>query len=180
MSVTTGNLFETCEYDPSLAIHEAVLAAKENKTPTNRRSRLKKTPPKPQLTVEKILAWADEHYRVNGSWPHQQSGEVVGVPGQSWVAVDAALRHGRRGLIGGSSLARLLAECRGVCNPKGRPVLTVETILKWADRYYATNRSWPNASSGTVVGQRHETWARVDCALREGIRGLPGSSSLAK
>jgi hypothetical protein len=34
--------------------------------------------------------------------------------GQTWLALDSALRNGHRGLPGGDSLARLLARERGV------------------------------------------------------------------
>jgi hypothetical protein len=66
------------------------------------------------LTVDLILHWADEHHRRTGQWPILKSGLVAGAPGEKWYNVDAALRAGRRGLRPGSSLARLLAEHRGV------------------------------------------------------------------
>jgi hypothetical protein len=74
----------------------------------------------PRLTVEKILAWADAHFQATGRWPSVRCGPVVGVPGETWMAVEAALDLGNRGLPGGSSLARLLAEHRGVRN-RARP-----------------------------------------------------------
>jgi hypothetical protein len=39
---------------------------------------------------------------------------VAIAPGETWVAIDAALAHGHRGLPGGDSVARLLARRRGV------------------------------------------------------------------
>jgi DNA-binding CsgD family transcriptional regulator len=39
---------------------------------------------------------------------------VAGAPGESWRAVDQALRRGCRGLPGGGSLARMLRRARGV------------------------------------------------------------------
>jgi hypothetical protein len=67
-----------------------------------------------QLTVELVLAWADAHFARNGRWPTRLSGPVAFVPGETWGALDSALRDGRRGLPGGDSLARLLARERGV------------------------------------------------------------------
>ena len=49
-----------------------------------------------------------------GKWPTKTSGPIPEAPGESWNAVTAALREGLRGLPGGSSLALLLAEKRGV------------------------------------------------------------------
>jgi hypothetical protein len=69
---------------------------------------------KSQLTVEQILAWADAHHAHHGSWPTERSGSGPAAPGESWKAVDSAMRQGLRGLPGGDSLARLLARERGV------------------------------------------------------------------
>ena len=38
---------------------------------------------------------------------------------------------------------------------------------------------WPSSSSGSIDGS-NDTWNAVDNALRRGIRGLPGNSSLPK
>lgn len=40
-------------------------------------------------------------------------GDVPGTVDQTWIGLDMALRVGVRGLLGGSSLPRLLAERRG-------------------------------------------------------------------
>jgi hypothetical protein len=61
------------------------------------------------LRIKQIEGWARSHQRRRGHWPNSRSGEVVDAPGESWKAIDKALRQGRRGLPGGDSLARLLA-----------------------------------------------------------------------
>jgi hypothetical protein len=66
----------------------------------------------PPLTVEQILSWADAHRRRTGRWPQVKAGPIPGSGGESWDGVDKALARGRRGLDGGSSLYRLLAEHR--------------------------------------------------------------------
>jgi len=66
------------------------------------------------LTIERILAWADQHYERTGKWPTVGSGEVFGEPGESWMAINRALGRGSRGLPDGSSLSTLLAKHRGV------------------------------------------------------------------
>ena len=93
-------------------------------------------------------------------------------------SVSIALRSGLRGLPGGSSLARLLAEHRGVRNPMNLSPLTIEQILVWADAHKAAIGDWPNQHTGQVTGT-DETWAGINDALRSGHRGLPGGSSLA-
>jgi hypothetical protein len=40
------------------------------------------------------------------------AGQVAGAPGETWRALDVALRQGLRGLPGGDSLARLLRRHR--------------------------------------------------------------------
>jgi hypothetical protein len=70
------------------------------------------------LTVEQILAWADAHRARTGGWPGIDSGPIADAPGESWKAVDSALRAGCRGLPGCDSLPRLLARHRGTPPPR--------------------------------------------------------------
>lgn len=137
-------------------------------------------PHKPPLAVDTILQWADAHHARNGNWPIANSGPIRESPGDSWIAVDAALRRGSRGLPGSSSLARLLAAHRGVRNRNALPRLTVEEILRWADRFHERTGEWPVQLSGAIPELPGETWRHVDSALRRGIRGLAGGSSLCR
>lgn len=136
--------------------------------------------PRPILTEDQILAWADTHHELKGTWPRKNSGMVPGSLTQRWSAIDSALRQGHRGLRGGSSLARLLAALRGVRNKKGLPPLKVPQILQWLDKYHATHGEWSQHKTkpSTIPDSNGETWLAVDSALRSGIRGLPGGSSL--
>jgi hypothetical protein len=61
------------------------------------------------LTEKQIITWALKHRERTGKLPQYKSGPVVEAPGETWGAVDSALRYGKRGLVGGSSLAKLLA-----------------------------------------------------------------------
>ena len=62
------------------------------------------------LAVERIVAWADTHHTRTGEWPTQVPGLIPESPGDTWRKVQNSLIHGFRGLEGGSSLARLLAD----------------------------------------------------------------------
>jgi hypothetical protein len=74
------------------------------------------------LTIKQILAWADAHRARTGKYPTVDAAEVHGVAGETWRAIDAALRRGLRGLSAGSSLAGLLDEHRGPqVRSRGRP-----------------------------------------------------------
>lgn len=132
----------------------------------------------PPLTTVQILEWADRHHERTNCWPTGASGAVVDAPGETWLAIDMALIHGRRGHAGGSSLAMLLAKERGARNVWTRPPLTVEQILAWADAFHARNGVWPDPESGAIGNG--ETWASVNHALRRGSRGLPGGTTLAR
>lgn len=134
----------------------------------------------PKLTEHDILAWADKHHKRTGRWPNYASGPLVDSPGDSWLALDSVLRQGHRGLPGGSSLARLLAEWRGVRNLMALPRMTVRQILVWIDAFYDRIGDWPHYASGEIPEAPGETWLAVDSALRYGQRGMPGGSSLAK
>jgi hypothetical protein len=133
---------------------------------------------RPPLTVTQILTWADAYFERHGTWPRTGSGPVEGVPGQTWGGVQAALQHGRRGFPGGMTLARLLAERRGVRNSKDPPPLTVGRVLRWANAHRRRTGQWPGRESGPIAEAPGETWNMVDRALRYGRRGLPKGGSL--
>lgn len=134
----------------------------------------------PPLTEGQILAWTDAHHQRTGAWPKRNSGLIWDAPGETWFAADSALHHGIRSLPGGSSLARLLAESRGVPHAALRPGLSHEQILSWADAFNEDTGQWPNAQSGSIAGTSSETWLAVDRALRRGLRALAGGFSLAR
>ena len=149
---------------------------------SRRRTRKKGWRPKAPLTEDQILAWADEYHRRTGRWPKLTSGAVPGNFVDRWSTIQSALSNGRRGLPGGSSLARLLAARRGVRNMKALPHLTVPKILRWADEYHRRTGDWPQQKTkpGGIPGTHGETWQGVDQSLFAGQRGLPGGSSLAR
>jgi hypothetical protein len=62
------------------------------------------------LTEEDILSWAEHHRALTGRWPSAASGVVAAAQEETWGALNQALIWGRRGLPGGTSLSRLLAE----------------------------------------------------------------------
>jgi hypothetical protein len=134
----------------------------------------------PNFTVREILQWADKHHQRTGRWPNAKSGKVTDASGETWSAIYASLWKGSRGLSGGSSLAKLLAEHRGVRNRKDLPNLTVREILQWTDKHHQRTGRWPNAKSGKVTDAPGETWSAISTSFWEGSRGLSGGSSLAK
>jgi hypothetical protein len=133
----------------------------------------------PRLSEALILHWADDHFRRTGRWPQRRSGPIQGVAGETWAQVEDALLRGLRGLDGGSSVARLLDKYGRKPNRSALPRLTMEEILSWAEAAAGQTGSWPTADSGPVPGAPGETWSRLDAALRQGHRGLPGGASLA-
>jgi hypothetical protein len=131
-------------------------------------------------SVSQILAWVDAHHAQTGVWPYARSGPIAKAPGEKWSMVDTALRSGRRGLGRGSSLARLLLRHRGVATHVRKPPLSIDVILRWADAHHKRTGKWPKLSSGRIVGEKNETWQRVENALKEGRRGLPKVGTLAR
>jgi hypothetical protein len=67
-------------------------------------------------SISQILLWADEYFARLGRWPGSRSGRVP-KHGATWKQINLALIQGRRGLPGGSSLARLVEEHRGRMSP---------------------------------------------------------------
>ena len=134
----------------------------------------------PPFRIPDILRWADAHRHRHGTWPTCQSGPIPEAPGDDWRRVNTALNRGQRGLRGGYSLARLLADRRGVRNVTALPPLTEEQILAWADAHRARTGRWPAIRSGPIPEAPGETWQGVQNALYIGLRGLPGGSSIAR
>lgn len=134
----------------------------------------------PKFSVRQILNWIKAFHQRTGDWPQRDSGVIAEAPEERWSAVNHALFKGCRGLPGGSSLPRLLAEHFGVRNPADLPRLRLKTILKWSDAHCRQTGDWPTADSGAIADSNGETWLAVDMALTNGIRGLPGGDSLAR
>jgi len=135
---------------------------------------------RPLLSIKQILTWIDAFYASCGRWPHRDDGRIPGSLGETWCAVDQALTKRWRGLSYRSSLAQLLQEKRGVRHRLRLPRLDTKLILQWADEHHQRTRFWPTSVSGNVLSVKGETWSAIDRALRNGSRGLPDGSSLAK
>lgn len=131
------------------------------------------------LRRSEILKWAAHHHELTGARPTRKSGPVRGVPGEIWRAIDAALRTGSRSLSHRSSLAQFLKRYKPPYPGCGRK-LTERLILRWADTFTQRVGHPPSRHSAFTDCRRREKWAIIDQALREGLRGLPGKSSLAK
>lgn len=166
--------------DPTLSANlSAIASAGENTIMSRSRPAAGGTPAhRAKLRLSQILAWADEHRRRTGRFPSRDSGVVVAKPDEKWKNLDEALRVGRRGLPGGSSLAQLLVKRRGQSRRKG--MLQVSKILAWSDEHRRRAGKLPNRRSGVVAAKPDENWEDLDNCLRTGRRGLPGGSSLAK
>ena len=68
-------------------------------------------PQPPRLTVELILAWADQHYARTGDWPTANSGAIPESPGDTWGKIELAAPPGGPWAVG--------KELAGA--PSGRP-----------------------------------------------------------
>ena len=131
-----------------------------------------------RFSVPEILKWARQHQRRTGKWPQASDGPVHGVPHETWMKVHQALTAGQRGLPGGDTLAKLLHRTYGVPIAGAPPKLEPRQMLAWADAHYVRTGQWPRINSGRIPESATDTWYRVDVALRMGMRGLPGGSTL--
>jgi len=132
-----------------------------------------------RFTHRQIVAWTLAHYERTRTWPTDRSGAIPEAPGETWRAVDKALRDGGRGLPGGSSLFQLLAQAHHVRLHERLPALTTDRIHDWARAYFERHKRLPTQKSGRISGTRGITWGAVQQALQRGYRGLPGGSSLS-
>jgi hypothetical protein len=137
---------------------------------------------RPDLTIKQVLVWLDDFYERTGRWPARKHFQlrIPGSLGDTWCAIDIALKKGLRTLPGGSSIAKLLAEKRGVKHRLYAPPLSLEQVLRWADAHYQRTGAWPLSTSGPIAGTRGETWQGAHQALHCGRRSFTGGSSLAR
>lgn len=135
---------------------------------------------RPQLTIERILAWADAFFARHGRWPDAASGSIPEAPGETWSRVRTAFYKAERGLPRGLSLSKVLVIHRGLRSVQHLPPLSEAQILRWADDYHRVHGRWPSRQYGSIVGADGETWNAVDMALKKGHRGLAGGDSLAQ
>ncbi len=135
----------------------------------------------PNWTIEQILHLADDYWERHGKWPNKGSGKLNQTSPDTWNGIDVALNSGNRGLPGGTTLAMLLAQQRGVYSRAARVrKLSIEQILEWADEHFARTGAWPKSKSGAVVSAPSETWIAINNCLRLGTRGLGTRISLAQ
>ena len=135
---------------------------------------------RPPLTIQQILAWADDYRDRTGKWPTSRSDRIHGTKDETWHGVAGCLYSGCRGLPRGLSLNKLLMKYRGKSVRSQRPVLTIQQILAWADAYHERTGGWPTSRSGPIDGTRDETWPTVAASLYAGSRGLPRGMTLRK
>jgi hypothetical protein len=133
---------------------------------------------RPKRAKSSAAERATDH-AATGKWPTEKSGPISGA-NETWNAVATAMYAGVRGLRRGYSLPQLLARRRGVRNRKALPHLKESQILTWADHHFGKTGKWPAAGSGVVAEAPGETWMAVEQALTNGLRGLPGGSSIAR
>lgn len=133
----------------------------------------------PPLTETRILKCADAYNRNTGEWPTLESGSTRELRGDDWAAVDRALRMGTRGLAGGSSLAKLLADSGRKSTAKHAPRLSTYLVLKWGQAHRKKTGRFPTSKSGPVLDAPSENWSAIASALEVGTRGLPRGLTLA-
>jgi len=136
---------------------------------------------KPDLTLPMIHEAMRKFDKTHGHRPRPQDGDAsihFGYP-ETWSAVDTALLKGSRGLVGGSSLTKEALQL-GLRNRK--PTLTLAQVKKAIREYHKKHGHPPTTYSGDASAhfESSETWMAINAALRAGVRGLPGGSSLAK
>jgi hypothetical protein len=135
---------------------------------------------RPTYRIEQILVWVDEHKQRTGKWPKQTSGRIEAAPSENWRRVNEALRLGKRGLVGGSSLAALLSQYRGVRTRIDLVQLSENLIVRWARKFKRKSGRWPDRGSGPIANTGGETWGGIGIALGRATRGLKRKTTFGK
>lgn len=150
---------------------------------------LVRAPRSPRIAGEdEVWLAACAHHKRHGRWPSVKTPGPVSVGDQvfrDWRQINNVLRA-KPGQTP-DSLSRLLQRRGATFVPAElRPVvgvrLTEEAILAAAQQFRARTGGWPTSTSGDArldLGV-HLKWMDIDSALKKGLRGLPGRSSLSK
>ena len=133
------------------------------------------------LTVEAVREAALKYFEQTRDWPTRDTrGDVQGMPGETWKAINGAARVGNRGLEGGQSLFGILKPLKEQHGSKirGTP-LTVEAVRAAAIKYFEQTGGWPSvATEGEVPGMPGETWSAINSSGAIGGRGLEKGQTL--
>jgi hypothetical protein len=132
------------------------------------------------ITREQVLAAIAAHHGAAGSYPDRSSpGEVPGIGG-AWGSLNNRLR---KGLLGESlslaDLAREARQQRGDPAPGARPPLTTADVHA-AIVDHRRERGAPPTRQTRNLSALGIGWGALDNLLKNGGRGLPGGSSLAR
>ena len=125
------------------------------------------------LLEETILGWMRLHRDRTGKPPSCHSGDAPS-PGETWKAIDTALRRGFRSLPGGSSLHDLSVRLGWSHRIQD---LNEEQIMEWMRAH--KRRTGREPTRKDTVFETGDTWCAIEQALSRGCRGLPGGSGLA-
>jgi hypothetical protein len=68
-------------------------------------------PSKAPLTISQILAWADDHRRLAGRWPHGKTVPVQANPAETWDGINTATADAR-------DQACAVGDCRAAPQPR--------------------------------------------------------------
>lgn len=123
-----------------------------------------------ELIVESIKVYLEQ----TGNLPHSHNKDFVpNLLNYNWVTIDAALKFGRYGLPGNSSLAILLNT-----HFSEQKALTEENIVKSMVIYHEQTGKWPTSiTSGKAPGLGDHTWGSLNSSLKRGSHGLSVSGS---
>ena len=142
-------------------------------------TRLRELIEKPDLNIDLVKDIIQEYYDKNGKIPHRRvEGYIEFLPyKETWYCINAALRHGIRGVDQKTSI-RKLSEELGLVSSKAD--LSIEDIKLAISEYTKENSVRPSSSSGdaSMYFDDEESWAGINSALSSGGRGLGTSTSL--
>ena len=132
-----------------------------------------------------VVNWVKKYKDKYGKFPHHASGKVEFADEDiTWSALEACLINGWRGLPKNTSLSKLIAEQFNVINRSNTKKYSNNIIRKWIERHYKEYGYYPTKRSGVIewaseYGYNLVTWDAIDRALRVGVKGLSGGSSLS-
>lgn len=128
---------------------------------------------KKEISLKLIREWGERHKAITGSYPSKTSPWLLeDVKGWTWNNIGMAMYRERYGLP---------KMALGAVFDGGRKAkLTVEMIRDMAERHKAVTGLYPMPDSEWVLTAEDPVrdWGKINVALQQGRRGLPGGSSL--
>ena len=149
------------------------------------------------ISEAQVMLWTKLYHEKTEEWPKQvskdvwqkdEAGQWQIMPGLNWSQIHLWFNQGLRGFPGGYTLSDLRQK-NGLCDPYEFGQVSENKIISWMRQFEEKTGKWPKQSDKEVWEKDEEgkwraiprlNWSALELWLRQGMRGLPGGSTVSQ